>query len=73
MLRLVHVFGIDWLATRWAWVGLLWRAGLCILIGFLGSTSDGVGAKFLVGLGFWGLIELSMVMHQVGAVAPWRT
>lgn len=65
-LRLVTLFGINWMAAATAWVAPVWMAAVGILISFVAQVGAGVGERLLIGLAYGLLTGASIIIHQLG-------
>lgn len=64
--RLMATFGIEWMASRTAWVAPVWMAGVGIVIGFIVESNAAASKRLLLGLAYGALIWTSIVVHQLG-------
>lgn len=65
-LRLVTLFGVNWMATPTAWVAPVYMAAVGILISLVAQLGAGVGERILNGLAYGLLIGASVIIHQLG-------
>ncbi len=64
--KLFSFWGVDWLATPWAWLHLILLVVLGLVLSFLFAPSELVGEQILIGLGYAILLHLTMEFHGLG-------
>ena len=65
-LRLGSVLGIDWMASRTAWIAPLWIAAFGVAVSFIAQVGSGPGQRLIIGLIYGVLAAASIVIHQLG-------
>jgi len=65
-LRLGSVLGIDWMASRTAWIAPLWIAAFGVAVSLIAQVGSGTGQRLIVGLVYAVLTAASILIHQLG-------
>jgi len=65
-LRLGSVLGIDWMASRTAWIAPLWIAAFGIAVSLIAQVGSGTGQRLIIGLVYGVLAAASIIIHQLG-------
>ncbi len=65
-LRLCSVLGIDWMASRAAWIAPLWIAAFGVAVSLIAQVGSGLGQRLIIGLVYGLLAAASIVIHQLG-------
>jgi Zn-dependent protease len=66
------LFGVEWAATRWVWLNFVLVLALGMVVALVGRSDDELPVRFMLGIGYGVLIELSMIAHGAGHIISSR-